>query len=74
MDMLKELSAKINFTYNLELSPDGQFGSYMVKNSSSKYVAKHFVDFYIGLYMHTQHSKLSLHKLNNEQLSFLNLH
>uniref|UniRef100_A0A075Q430 Glutamate [NMDA] receptor subunit 1 n=1 Tax=Diploptera punctata TaxID=6984 RepID=A0A075Q430_DIPPU len=34
MDLLKELSAKINFTYNLELSPDGQFGSYMVRNSS----------------------------------------
>ncbi|XP_069680015.1 glutamate [NMDA] receptor subunit 1 isoform X2 [Periplaneta americana] len=34
MDLLKELAAKINFTYTLSLSPDGQFGSYIIKNSS----------------------------------------
>ncbi|XP_035721845.1 glutamate [NMDA] receptor subunit 1-like isoform X1 [Vespa mandarinia] len=34
VDLLKELSKTINFTYNLALSPDGQFGSYVIKNSS----------------------------------------
>ncbi|CAK9809869.1 Glutamate [NMDA] receptor subunit 1 [Anthophora plagiata] len=34
IDLLKELSKAINFTYSLALSPDGQFGSYMIKNSS----------------------------------------
>ncbi|XP_048507258.1 glutamate [NMDA] receptor subunit 1 isoform X2 [Athalia rosae] len=34
MDLLKELSKTINFTYSLALSPDGQFGSYMAKNNS----------------------------------------
>ncbi|XP_014472992.1 PREDICTED: glutamate [NMDA] receptor subunit 1 isoform X3 [Dinoponera quadriceps] len=34
MDLLKELSRTINFTYSLALSPDGQFGSYVIKNSS----------------------------------------
>ncbi|KAF7271230.1 glutamate ionotropic receptor NMDA type subunit 1 [Rhynchophorus ferrugineus] len=34
MDLLKELSKKINFTYSLALSPDGQFGNYVIKNSS----------------------------------------
>ncbi|XP_012278038.1 glutamate [NMDA] receptor subunit 1 [Orussus abietinus] len=34
VDLLKELSTVINFTYNLALSPDGQFGSYTIKNSS----------------------------------------
>uniref|UniRef100_A0A2H4ZBE5 Glutamate [NMDA] receptor subunit 1 n=1 Tax=Anoplophora chinensis TaxID=217632 RepID=A0A2H4ZBE5_ANOCN len=34
MDLLKELSKKINFTYSLALSPDGQFGNYIIKNSS----------------------------------------
>ncbi|XP_076233083.1 glutamate ionotropic receptor NMDA type subunit 1 [Calliopsis andreniformis] len=34
IDLLKELSKTINFTYSLALSPDGQFGSYMIKNSS----------------------------------------
>ncbi|KZC11904.1 PREDICTED: glutamate [NMDA] receptor subunit 1 [Dufourea novaeangliae] len=34
MDLLKELSKTINFTYSLALSPDGQFGSYVIKNSS----------------------------------------
>lgn len=35
MDLLKELSKKINFTYSLALSPDGQFGNYIIKNTSS---------------------------------------
>ncbi|XP_011300485.1 glutamate [NMDA] receptor subunit 1 isoform X1 [Fopius arisanus] len=35
IDLLKELSKTINFTYSLALSPDGQFGSYMIKDSSS---------------------------------------
>lgn len=34
MDLLKELSKKINFTYSLALSPDGQFGTYSLKNTS----------------------------------------
>ncbi|XP_023312647.1 glutamate [NMDA] receptor subunit 1-like, partial [Anoplophora glabripennis] len=34
MDLLKELSKKINFTYSLALSPDGQFGNYIIKNFS----------------------------------------
>nr|XP_012147215.1 PREDICTED: glutamate [NMDA] receptor subunit 1 isoform X3 [Megachile rotundata] len=34
MDLLKQLSKTINFTYSLALSPDGQFGSYIIKNSS----------------------------------------
>uniref|UniRef100_A0A1B6M8R4 Glutamate [NMDA] receptor subunit 1 n=2 Tax=Cicadellinae TaxID=33370 RepID=A0A1B6M8R4_9HEMI len=34
MDLLVELSRTINFTYNLTLSPDGMFGSYMIKNNS----------------------------------------
>ncbi|XP_048518841.1 glutamate [NMDA] receptor subunit 1 isoform X1 [Dendroctonus ponderosae] len=36
MDLLKELSKKINFTYSLALSPDGQFGSYALWNTSIK--------------------------------------
>ncbi|XP_045473590.1 glutamate [NMDA] receptor subunit 1 [Harmonia axyridis] len=34
MDLLKELSRKINFTFSLALSPDGQFGHYIIKNHS----------------------------------------
>ncbi|KAJ8975944.1 hypothetical protein NQ317_010879 [Molorchus minor] len=34
IDLLKELSKKINFTYSLALSPDGQFGNYLIKNLS----------------------------------------
>ncbi|KOX68537.1 Glutamate [NMDA] receptor subunit 1 [Melipona quadrifasciata] len=34
MDLLKELSKTINFTYSLALSPDGQFGSYVIKDTS----------------------------------------
>ncbi len=37
MDLLKELAQKINVTYNLTLSPDGQFGSYVTKNNSGNY-------------------------------------
>jgi len=36
VDLLKELSKMINFTYSLALSPDGQFGSYVIKNTSGK--------------------------------------
>ncbi|CAG9836773.1 unnamed protein product [Diabrotica balteata] len=34
IDLLKELSKKINFTYSLALSPDGQFGNYLIRNVS----------------------------------------
>nr|XP_018899314.1 PREDICTED: glutamate [NMDA] receptor subunit 1 isoform X2 [Bemisia tabaci] len=34
IDLLRQLSQTINFTYNLALSPDGQFGSYLIKNTS----------------------------------------
>ncbi|XP_071442284.1 glutamate [NMDA] receptor subunit 1-like isoform X2 [Hetaerina americana] len=34
VDLLKELAKTINFTYSLALSPDGQFGSYVAKNTS----------------------------------------
>ncbi|KAL1131594.1 hypothetical protein AAG570_011208 [Ranatra chinensis] len=34
MDLLKELSRTINFTFELALSPDGQFGNFVIKNSS----------------------------------------
>ncbi|CAB3376005.1 Hypothetical predicted protein [Cloeon dipterum] len=34
IDLLLHLSSKINFTFNLALSPDGQFGSHIVKNNS----------------------------------------
>lgn len=36
MDLLKELSKTINFTYSLALSPDGQFGNYIIKNNSGR--------------------------------------
>ncbi|KAL0818978.1 hypothetical protein ABMA28_008267 [Loxostege sticticalis] len=35
MDLLKHLSKVINFTYSLALSPDGQFGNYIIKNFST---------------------------------------
>ncbi|XP_044734229.1 glutamate [NMDA] receptor subunit 1 isoform X2 [Chrysoperla carnea] len=35
MDLLKELSKTINFTYSLALSPDGMFGNYIIKNNSA---------------------------------------
>lgn len=34
MDLLKELAKAINFTYSLALSPDGQFGNYIIRNLS----------------------------------------
>lgn len=34
MDLLRYLSRAINFTYSLALSPDGQFGHYIIKNYS----------------------------------------
>ncbi|XP_063242581.1 glutamate [NMDA] receptor subunit 1 [Bacillus rossius redtenbacheri] len=34
IDLLKELAHTINITYSLALSPDGQFGNYIIKNSS----------------------------------------
>lgn len=35
IDLLKALSHRINFTYELGLSPDGQFGHYILKNSTT---------------------------------------
>lgn len=32
IQLLKALSHRINFTYDLSLSPDGQFGHYILKN------------------------------------------
>lgn len=34
MDLLKYLSKAINFTYSVALSPDGQFGNYIIRNLS----------------------------------------
>ncbi|XP_046402176.1 glutamate [NMDA] receptor subunit 1-like [Ischnura elegans] len=34
IDLLKELSKKLNFTYSLSLVPDGEYGSYVMKNKS----------------------------------------
>ncbi|XP_046408094.1 glutamate [NMDA] receptor subunit 1 [Ischnura elegans] len=34
VDLLKELAKTINFTYSMALSPDGQFGSYVAKNTT----------------------------------------
>ncbi|TDG47571.1 hypothetical protein AWZ03_006010 [Drosophila navojoa] len=34
IDLLIELSKRINFTYDLALSPDGQFGHYILKNNT----------------------------------------
>lgn len=34
MDLLQELSRSINFTFSLALSPDGQFGDYIIRNFS----------------------------------------
>ncbi|XP_062121525.1 glutamate [NMDA] receptor subunit 1 [Drosophila sulfurigaster albostrigata] len=34
IDLLIELSKRINFTYDLALSPDGQFGHYILRNST----------------------------------------
>ena len=35
IDLLRKLANSINFTYDLALSPDGQFGHYVLKNVSS---------------------------------------
>lgn len=35
IDLLRALANRINFTYELALSPDGQFGHYVLKNVSS---------------------------------------
>lgn len=35
IDLLRALANRINFTYDLALSPDGQFGHYVLKNVSS---------------------------------------
>lgn len=43
MDLLKELSKKINFTYSLALSPDGQFGNYLIKNTTGIRVLQSFI-------------------------------
>lgn len=40
IDLLKALALRINFTYDLALSPDGQFGHYVLKNSSTMTVKK----------------------------------
>lgn len=37
VDLLKHLAETVNFTYSLALSPDGQFGNYIIKNSSGNY-------------------------------------
>lgn len=35
IQLLKALSHRINFTYDLSLSPDGQFGHYILKNHTT---------------------------------------
>lgn len=35
IDLLRNLANRINFTYDLALSPDGQFGHYILKNQSN---------------------------------------
>ena len=40
IDLLKALAQRINFTYDLALSPDGQFGHYVTKNISSTLIGK----------------------------------
>lgn len=36
IDLLKALANRINFTYDLALSPDGQFGHYVLKNQTTQ--------------------------------------
>ena len=36
MDLLVEIAKKINVTFNLTLSPDGQFGSYVARNDTGE--------------------------------------
>ncbi|CAO1443281.1 unnamed protein product [Diamesa serratosioi] len=40
IDLLKALAQRINFTYDLALSPDGQFGHYVTRNISSTLIGK----------------------------------
>ncbi|KAH8291817.1 hypothetical protein KR054_000986 [Drosophila jambulina] len=40
IDLLIELSKRINFTYDLALSPDGQFGHYILRNHSGMTLRK----------------------------------
>lgn len=35
IDLLRALAIRINFTFEIALSPDGQFGHYIMKNSST---------------------------------------
>lgn len=35
IDLLRALAERINFTYEIALSPDGQFGHYVLRNSST---------------------------------------
>lgn len=35
IDLLRELAKRVNFTYDIALSPDGQFGHYVLKNQSA---------------------------------------
>lgn len=49
MDLLKELANKINVTYNLALSPDGQFGSYIIKNNSGRWYSGKWHLFFVEI-------------------------
>lgn len=40
IDLLKALATRINFTFDLALSPDGQFGHYVLKNTTTMAVKK----------------------------------
>ncbi|KAH8278958.1 hypothetical protein KR018_011777 [Drosophila ironensis] len=40
IDLLIELSKRINFTYDLALSPDGQFGHYILRNNTGMTLRK----------------------------------
>ena len=40
MDLLRALAQRINFTYDLALSPDGQFGHYVLKNQTGTMTVK----------------------------------
>lgn len=53
MDLLKELSRTINFTFDLALSPDGQFGNYLIKNSSGLYRSFTFLLLALHAYLFT---------------------
>lgn len=58
MDLLRYLSKAINFTYSLALSPDGQFGNYIIRNFSQPGAKKEwtgligvFEMYYVGNYL-----------------------